>query len=158
PSVQTVVVGACTGSVTGSSGSGSASGSCQNAPACSGDSLHCSSLEQVWNSACEQTKANLDVTDEHINASNEQINEANDDLANAQDDANKKASDFFSDFQSKATASTSAQCIQDVNLAVMGKQLIVPFSKACDFFRFLRVLVIFSAYMLAARIVFGGLT
>lgn len=158
PTGQTVVGGACTGSGTGSSGSGSASGSCQNAPSCSADPLQCASLEQVWKSSCEQTKANLDVTDEHINASNEQISEANDDLSNAQDDANQKASDFFSDFQSKATAATSAQCIQDVNLAVMGKQLTVPFSQACEFFRFLRVLVIFSAYMLAARILFGGLT
>ena len=70
-----------------------------------------------------------------------------------------QATGFFSEFESKASSvSSSGQCINDLSVPVMGHSMTIPFSQACDFFRFLRILVLFSAYMLAARIIFGGLT
>ena len=161
PTGQTVQNNQCTAITNGgggSTGSGTSSDNCTNAPTCSGDPLQCASLEQIWKSACQQTKALTEVKSEQLQQANDQITSATNDLKTKQDDATNKAQGFFADFQSKATASTSSQCMPDMTLAIMGKQLIIPFSKACDFFRFLRVLVIFSAYMLAARIVFGGLT
>ena len=69
-----------------------------------------------------------------------------------------KASGFLSDFNN-ATSSVSASsgnCPPDMHLSVMSGSITIPFGQACDFFHFLHLLVICSAYLAAARIVFNS--
>ena len=151
--------GKCSLDTTESNTTGTASSDCDVAPDCGGDPLQCATLEQIWRSSCEQTKAFAEISKEDAEkmSSAATASQAEYDAHQAAVDA--QASGFFSEFESKASSvSSSGQCINDLSVPVMGHSMTIPFSQACDFFRFLRILVLFSAYMLAARIIFGGLT
>lgn len=151
--------GKCALDTTESNTTGTASSDCEVAPDCGGDPLQCATLEQIWRSSCEQTKAFSEISKEDAEkmSSAATASQAEYDAHQAAVDA--QASGFFSEFESKASSvSSSGQCINDLSVPVMGHSMTIPFSQACDFFRFLRILVLFSAYMLAARIIFGGLT
>lgn len=78
---------------------------------------------------------------------------------NYQTGVDAQAQGFIAEFESKINSvGTTSQCINDLTVPVMGHSMTIPFSQACDFFRFLRILVLFSAYMLSARILFGGVS
>jgi len=136
--------------------SGTASSDCIVPPECAGDPLQCASLEQTWRSTCEQTKALLNISDEDRAAVEESIGMSKSEAGAAKAEIDAQATGFFSDFQSDAQVASTGQCMQDASFPVMGKSLNVPFSKACDFFRFLRILLLFSAYMISAQIIFRG--
>lgn len=151
--------GACVADTTNSNTTGTASGSCDTPPACGGDPLQCASLEQIWRSGCEQTKAMSEISQADADKMSGAATASQAKYDTAQQAIDTQAGGFFSDFQSKATAvGAGGQCIANASLSVMGKSLILPFSQACDFFKFLRILLIFSAYMLSARILFNGVT
>lgn len=151
--------GKCVLDTTESNSSGTASSDCDVAPDCGGDPLQCASLEQIWRTGCEQIKAMSEISQEDSDKMGAAATQSKSDYETAQQGIDTQAQGFFSDFETKASSvSSSAQCINDASLSVMGKSLIIPFSQACDFFRFLRIILLFSAYMLSARILFSGVS
>ncbi len=154
------------GTSSGSGGGGSCpsggcsadtSSTCSTPPTCSGDPLVCASINQQWISTCKQTEALTKVTSDDKTASDGAISSANGEYAAAQASANSQASSLLSGFQnSVSSGSHSGHCINDVSLGVMGKTMTIPFSLACSFFKFLRMIVIFVSYLAAMRIVFKG--
>lgn len=151
--------GVCVTDTNDANTSGSASANCETAPECGGDPLQCASLEQIWRSGCEQTKAMSEISQEDADKMASAAAAAKTEGETHQAAVDSQAEGFFSDFESKANSvSSSAECISDASFSVMGKSLVVPFSQACPFFKFLRLLVLFSAYMLSARILFGGVS
>lgn len=151
--------GACVLDTSEGNTSGSSSSNCETAPECGGDPLQCASLEQIWRSGCDQIKAMSEISQEDADKMASAASAAKTEGESHQAAVDSQAEGFFSDFETKANAvSNSAQCISDASFSVMGKSLVVPFSQACPFFKFLRLLVLFSAYMLSARILFGGVS
>lgn len=151
--------GACVLDTSDGNTSGSSSSNCEVAPECGGDPLQCASLEQIWRSGCDQIKAMSEISQEDADKMASAASAAKTEAESHQAAVDSQAEGFFSDFETKANAvSSSAECISDASFSVMGKSLIVPFSQACPFFKFLRLLVLFSAYMLSARILFGGVS
>lgn len=144
----------------GSKGSATTSGDCNKSPTCSGDPLVCASIQQTYMSNCALQKQLSDMSktsDSDKSKSDSDIAGSKSDADKAQSDANTKANAAFSDFSSKINASSSGSCIQDLTLPVMGKSILVPFSQACTFFKILRLIVVASAYLAAARILFKTL-
>jgi len=133
------------------------SSTCTTPPTCSGDPLVCASINQQWISTCKQTEALTKVTAEQKTVSDDAISSANSAYASAQSSANTQANSFFSTFESSVSnGSQSGSCIPNASLSVMGQSLVIPFSQACEFFKFLRMLIIALSYLAAAKIVFKG--
>jgi hypothetical protein len=133
------------------------SGKCDTPPVCSGDPLVCASINQQWISTCKQTEALTKITTEEKTASDAAITSANGQYSTAKSNANVAASGILNGFTNSVdSGSKSGTCIVDASLPVMGKSLKIPFSQACAFFKFLRMLVIFMSYLAAMRIVYKG--
>ena len=133
------------------------SGKCDTPPVCSGDPLVCASINQQWISTCKQTEALTKITTDEKTASDAAITSANGQYSTAKSNANVAASGILNGFTNSVdSGSKSGTCIVDATLPVMGKSLKIPFSQACAFFKFLRMLVIFMSYLAAMRIVYKG--
>lgn len=154
------------GSSTGSVGSGSASGAggktgayapsgCTTAPSCTGDPLQCAALESDWKRNCD----NMSISQSSADSANAIAKASNDELTSAVAETEDKISSFMGDFtaDTASVSSSSGSCPPDLHISVMSGSITIPFSQGCDFFRFLHLLIIMTAYLLAARIVFGGL-
>jgi len=141
----------------GGVGTASTSATCVHAPACNGDPLVCASIVQQWISTCEQTRALTTITDAEKTASQAAISAANLSYSSAKSASSSSASGILSGFTNSVdSGSKGGTCIPDVTIGVMGKTMVIPFSVACSFFRFLRMLVIFVSYLSAMRIVYKG--
>lgn len=137
--------------------SATTSGKCDTPPVCSGDPLVCASINQQWISTCKQTEALTTITTDQKTASDAAIAESNSAYAASKSSASSAASGILGGFSSSVeSGSKSGTCIVDATLPVMGKSLKIPFSQACAFFKFLRMLVIFMSYLAAMRIVYKG--
>ncbi len=133
------------------------SAKCDTPPTCSGDPLVCASINQQWISTCKQTEALTKITTEEKTASDAAIAASNSEYSTAKSNANVAASGILNGFTNSVdSGSKSGTCIVDATLPVMGKSLKIPFSQACAFFKFLRMLVIFMSYLAAMRIVYKG--
>lgn len=141
-------------------GSGSASASCEQAPDCNGDPLVCANLNQIWVSTCKQTEALTAITEKDVKDTDESVKVANEALDELKKDKEADAFSLFADFKSDASASGNSgqACIPNMSLSVMGQSMTIPFFQACDFFKFLRLILIATAYFAASRIVFTSLS
>lgn len=143
-----------TGTGSGSTnGTYSGTGDCGTAPQCSGDVLQCGIIMQEWRNSCRETA----ITDGDKQTAQGLVDDAEGDYQDIQGEANSDADGFFSDFQSKLNSNSNARCPTDIRVAIMDGEIDIPFSKACDFFKLLRVAVLAVAYLAAARIVFAAM-
>lgn len=116
-------------------------------------------MSQQWVSACKQTEALTAISTEDAKKANDDIAASKGSLDTAKNSANTQSNSFFSNFQSSVTSgSHTGQCIANASLSVMGETLVIPFAQACDFFKFLRMLIIALSYLAAAKIVFRGVS
>jgi len=140
-------------------GSGSASASCEQAPDCNGDPLVCANLNQIWVSTCKQTEALTAITEKDVKDTDESVKVANEALDELKKDKEAEVFSLFADFKSDASVGNGGQaCLDNMSLSIMGHSMTIPFSQACDFFKFLRMILIATAYFAAARIVFTSVS
>lgn len=138
----------------GENASASQAQGCGTPPTCSGDPLQCASFIQDWKQNCQM----MSVTQGDADKANALSAASKAEFTTAQTQQNQKVTGFFGDFKNTANSSlSSGQCPNDLNLSVMGKQMTLKFSESCFFWRLLRALVIASAYLAAASIVFRSL-
>lgn len=137
----------------GSKATASTAEGCTTAPPCSGDPLQCAAFVQDWKQNCQM----MSVSQGDADKANTLATASNNEFKQTKTQQEQKVTGFFNDFKTSANASTTSQCPNDINLPVMGKSITLKLSQTCDFWRFLRILIIASAYLAAARIVFGSL-
>lgn len=138
----------------GSKATASTAEGCTTAPPCSGDPLQCASFIQDWKQNCQM----MSISQGDADKANTLATASNNEFKQAKTEQEQKVTGFFGDFKNTANASlSSGQCPDNVNLSVMGKQMTLKFSESCFFWRLLRALVIASAYLAAASIVFRSL-
>jgi hypothetical protein len=123
---------------------------CDAPPQCTGDAVQCGIITQEWKDYCASVK----ITDDQKTQAQADIDQANSDYVQYKQDKDNRVDSYFSTFQSDlSNAYSSGECPLDSHFSLFGHDVTLPFSEACDFFRFLRVIVIVFAQLAAARII-----
>lgn len=130
-------------------GTGTASGPCDTPPTCSGDALQCAILRQIWESSCEAQKIKPEVTQQ----AEDTLTQAEGEYQQKQSEIDAQVSGLSAGFASSLNVGAGA-CFPDQSISVMGKTVTIPYSDACEYFQYLRLLLILFAYYRAARVIY----
>lgn len=129
---------------------------CDTPPACSGDTLTCGIILQNWRDICGLVK----VSEAQRTAAKAAVTSGNSDYDTKRQAKEAEVLGFFNDFKTSLSGSSSSaqvgSCPSDFSFSLMGKSISIPFSRTCDFFRFLRTIVLIFSYLAAARIVYSA--
>lgn len=141
--------GMCTG------GSYGSSDSCETPPDCDGDPVQCGIILQSWRDICRLTR----VTDEQREGLEQVITQEQGKYNQAKTGFDEQVDGFFTGFEAKISQSSGPTCFSDVTVPVMQGTITIPLSNpgVCEFFAFLRIMVLLAAYVEAMRIIFPAL-
>jgi len=83
------------------------------------------------------------------------ITAENTEIAANQKELDDTASSIFSTFKAAASGSggSTAQCLPDYPFSVMGRNITMKFSAACDYLAAIRYAILCIAYLIASRII-----
>lgn len=137
-------------------GSGSSTTQCSSSPVCTGDGVQCAQVIQTWKSTCEVNKT-LSYLDPADKASADNAAQAEENkISSKQGEVDQQGQALLASFQSALSQGQGGQCMQDQSISVLSVSIEIPFSELCDLFKLIRVLLLLSAYLFSARVIFGA--
>lgn len=128
---------------------------CDTLPECSGDPIQCELLLQVWKSNCALMAPASSTDRSKVDAA---IDASKDILDGAQEDSSNMLDNLFAGFQASAftNAGSTAACVPDQSVNILGHSYVLPFSDLCPFFTLFRSLLLIFSYLFATRIIFSA--
>lgn len=131
------------------SGSGSFGGKCSSGFVCKGDAIQCALSKEVHIQNCLMNK---------VNEQSELFDKESAKTGNQTTDlpGNETISISAASFDQSNALGVGASCIADVPIQVMGRSMVMPFSKVCPALEYLGMLFLGVSFVLAARIVTRG--
>lgn len=136
---------------------GSSTTACDATPVCTGDGIQCAQVIQTWKSVCEVNRSLTYLDPAAKEAADNQALQAENQVAAHQAQVDLQGQSLLQGFQASLNQSTSAQCIQDEHLQVLSASVTLPYNHLCEILGLIRTLLLLSAYVYAARIIFGAL-
>jgi len=147
------IQGKCVVDNTNTPASATASGDCLSAPECSGDIVQCGLMHQQWQSGCDLKKAMTEVPEGGDTKYSEVGTDTNDARVTA---AVGSLTGYSNQIKSFLVPPTAGSCPADFSVSVMNHSIVIPLSKACPLFQFMRFLLHLIVNLVCLRILYSS--